>query len=114
MKKILALVLALAMLMTASSVLATSTDAVGGMEAGWWKGVEIAPSTEFYVDGGKTITMLGIHYNQYPTEFDGGYYLPERGRRCGRSYEQLGFRGRPHLRHPHHRERARLPVHDLP
>ena len=76
MKKILALVLALAMLMTASSVLATSTDAVGGMEAGWWKGVEIAPSTEFYVDGGKTITMLGIHYNQYPTEFDGGYYLP--------------------------------------
>ena len=35
MKKILALVLALAMLMTASSVLATSTDAVGGMEAGW-------------------------------------------------------------------------------
>ena len=76
MKKILALVLALAMLMTASAALATSTADVGGMEANWWKAAEIKPSEEFYVDGGLTLTMTGIHFNQYPTEFDGGYYLP--------------------------------------
>ena len=75
MKKILALVMAMAMLLSATAF-ATSTDAVGGMEANWWKAAELTPSADFYIDGGLTLSMLGIHYNQYPTEFDGGYYLP--------------------------------------
>ncbi|MBQ9325292.1 MAG: extracellular solute-binding protein [Clostridia bacterium] len=76
MKKILSLVLALAMLMTLTSAMATSVDEVGGMPANWWVDANLQPSQEFYVDGGMTVTMLGIHYNQYPTTFDGGYYLP--------------------------------------
>ena len=76
MKKIVALVLTLAMLLSVSTAFATATDDVGGMAANWWKDVEIAPSEEFYVDGGITFTMTGIHYNQYQKEFDGCYYLP--------------------------------------
>ena len=76
MKKTLALVLAIAMLLSVTSALATSTEAVGGMDAGWWKAAEIKPSETFHVDGGLNVTMLGIHYNQYPNTFDGGYYFP--------------------------------------
>ncbi len=75
MKKLLALALALAMLLSVSSAFAEKVGATN-LEADWWKDVEIAKSEDFYVDGGLTVTMLGIHYNQYPTEFDGGYYFP--------------------------------------
>ena len=83
MKKIVSLVLALAMLMSVSAAFATATDDVGGMAANWWKDVEIAPSEEFYVDGGITFTMTGIHYNQYAKEFDGCYYLPSVEKKTG-------------------------------
>ena len=48
MKKILSLVLALAMLLSVSSAFATSTDAVGGMEANWWVDADVQKSAEFY------------------------------------------------------------------
>ena len=73
MKKLVSLVLALAMLLSMTAALA---DTVGGMEDGWWKDIEIAPSETFHLDEPLTITALGIHFNQYPTEFDGCYYLP--------------------------------------
>ena len=76
MKKILSLVLALAMLLTAASAFATNVDTVGGMEPNWWVNADVKPSTEFYVDGGMTVSMVGVHFNQYPTTFDGGYYFP--------------------------------------
>lgn len=76
MKKVLSLVLALAMLLSVTSAFATSTDAVGGMEANWWVNADVQKSTEFYVDGGLNVKMVGIHFNQYPTTFDGGYYFP--------------------------------------
>ena len=76
MKKILSLVLMLAILLSVTSVFATSTDAVGGMEANWWVDADVQKSDEFYVDGGLNVKMVGIHYNQYPTTFDGGYYFP--------------------------------------
>ncbi|MBO4289634.1 MAG: extracellular solute-binding protein, partial [Lachnospiraceae bacterium] len=83
MKRIVALVLTLAMLLSVSAAFATATDDVGGMAANWWKDVEIAPSEEFYVDGGITFTMTGIHYNQYQKEFDGCYYLPSVEKKTG-------------------------------
>lgn len=73
MKKLVSLVLALAMLLSLTSAMA---DTVGGMADGWWKDIEIAPSETFHLDEPLTITALGIHFNQYPTEFDGCYYLP--------------------------------------
>ena len=76
MKKILSLVLALAMLLTAACAFATDVEAVGGLEPNWWVDADVQPSTEFYVDGGMTVTMVGVHFNQYPTTFDGGYYFP--------------------------------------
>ncbi len=76
MKKLLSLVLALCMVLCCASALATSTDEVGGLAPNWWVDAGLTPSEEFYVDGGLTVTMTGIHYNQYPTTFDGGYYLP--------------------------------------
>lgn len=76
MKKVLSLVLALAMLLSITSAFATSTDAVGGLEANWWVDADVQKSAEFYVDGGLNVKMVGIHFNQYPTTFDGGYYFP--------------------------------------
>ncbi len=76
MKKLLSLVLALCIVLCCASALATSTDEVGGLAPNWWVDAGLTPSEEFYVDGGMTVTMTGIHYNQYPTTFDGGYYLP--------------------------------------
>ena len=73
MKKLVSLALALVMLMSLTSAMA---DTVGGMADGWWKDIEIAPSETFHLDEPLTITALGIHFNQYPTEFDGCYYLP--------------------------------------
>jgi len=66
MKKILSLVLMLAILLSVTSVFATSTDAVGGMEANWWVDADVQKSDEFYVDGDLNVKMVGIHYNQYP------------------------------------------------
>ena len=55
MKKLVSLVLALAMLLSMTAALA---DTVGGMEDGWWKDIEIAPSETFHLDEPLTITAL--------------------------------------------------------
>ena len=73
MKKLVSLVLALAMLMSMTSAMA---EAIGGMADGWWKDIETAPSETFHLDEPLTITALGQHFNQYPTDYDGCYYLP--------------------------------------
>ena len=73
MKKLVSLALALVMLLSLTSAMA---DTVGGMADGWWKDIEIAPSETFHLDEPLTITAMGNHFNQYPTEFDGCYYLP--------------------------------------
>ena len=83
MKKILSLVLALAMLLSATAALATSTEEVGGMPANWWADADLQPSESFFVDGGLTVTMVGEHFNQYPTTFDGGYYFPSVEKKTG-------------------------------
>ena len=57
MKKILALVLALMMVLSLSSALADK-------------------SPNLYFENGLEIKAMGIHYNNYPTEFDGTYYFP--------------------------------------
>ena len=75
MKKILSLVLALCMLFTCVAALAEDAT-VGGLAANWWVDADLAKSETFYVDDGLTISMVGVHYNQYPTTFDGGYYFP--------------------------------------
>jgi len=74
MKKLVSLVLALAMVLSMTSALATATEAMGGLEANWWVDIEI-PKSELYYNE-MTITTLGDHYNQYSTTFDGGFYFP--------------------------------------
>lgn len=83
MKKILSLVLVLAMLLSATAALATSTEEVAGMPANWWADADLQPSESFFVDGGMTVTMVGEHFNQYPTTFDGGYYFPSVEKKTG-------------------------------
>lgn len=76
MKKVLSLVLALAMLLSVTSAFATSTDTVGGLAPNWWVDADVQKSEEFYLDDGLNVKMVGVHFNQYPTTFDGGYYFP--------------------------------------
>ena len=73
MKKFLSLALALAMLLTSVSALA---EGIGGLPDKWWEAADLQPSETFYVEGGMTVTAMGVHFNQYPTEFDGCYYFP--------------------------------------
>ena len=74
MKKWVSLLMAVVMTLCLTSAFATSTEALGGLEANWWVDVEV-PKSELYYNE-MTITALGNHFNQYPTEFDGGFYLP--------------------------------------
>lgn len=76
MKKVLSLVLAIVMLMSLTTAFATSVDSVGGLEPNWWVNADVQKSAEFYIEGGMNVSMIGVHYNQYPTTFDGGYYFP--------------------------------------
>ena len=73
MKKFLSLVLALAMLLTSVSAFAES---LGGLPEKWWEAADLQPSETFYVEGGMTVTAMGVHFNQYPTDFNGCYYFP--------------------------------------
>ena len=73
MKKFLSLALALAMLLTSVSALA---EGIGGLPDKWWEAADLQPSETFYIEGGMTVTAMGVHFNQYPTEFDGCYYFP--------------------------------------
>ena len=81
MKKLVSLVLALAMLLSMTAALA---DTVGGMEDGWWKDIET-----FHLDAPlRPFRRMGMTVRRYPTrefwmspdrfppKFDGCYYLP--------------------------------------
>ena len=57
MKKLLALFLALVMTLSAGSVLAEK-------------------SPNLYFENGLEISGMGVHFNNYPTEFDGCYFFP--------------------------------------
>ena len=74
MKKTLAIVLALTMLL-GSIGLAEST-----VEAYTQKLLDAVPTLEksesLYFEDGLTITGMGVHFNSYPTEFDGCFYFP--------------------------------------
>ena len=59
MKKLVSLVLALAMVLSMTSALATATEAMGGLEANWWVDIEI-PKSELYYNE-MTINTLGDH-----------------------------------------------------
>lgn len=72
MKKTLALVMALVMMLSATAALAEGT----GLAEGWWNEADVQKSESFYIDGGMTVTGMGIHFNNYPTDFDGCYYFP--------------------------------------
>ncbi|MBR3874131.1 MAG: extracellular solute-binding protein [Clostridia bacterium] len=74
MKKLVSLALALIMTLSLTSAFATATEAMGGLEANWWVDLEI-PKSELYYNE-LTITALGSHYNQYSTDFNGGFYFP--------------------------------------
>lgn len=64
MKKVLALVMALCMVLSMTTALAQK-------------------SAELYFDNGVEITGMGIHYNNYPTEYDGCYYFPAIAEKTG-------------------------------
>jgi ABC-type glycerol-3-phosphate transport system substrate-binding protein len=65
MKKVLATILALCMLFSVTAAMATADSAK-----------QLPKSENLYFDNGLEITGMGIHFNNYPTEFDGCYYFP--------------------------------------
>ncbi len=74
MKKWLSVLLAAMILLSCTAAFATSTEAMGGLEANWWVALDIPQSELFYKE--MTLTGMTTHYNQWPTDFDGGYFLP--------------------------------------
>lgn len=75
MKKLTALLLALAMLLSLTAVLAEEKPALPDPKS-ILEGVTLEPSKNLYLDKHVEITGMGVHYNNYPTEFDGAYYFP--------------------------------------
>lgn len=73
MKRAVALFLCLIVIMLAS---AAPAEEVGGMKPGWWKTLDIPQSKTFHLDKPMTVKALGLHFNQYPKEFDGCYFFP--------------------------------------
>lgn len=74
MKRLLSLMLALSMLMGLSIAIAeTATSAPDPKTI--LDGVTLEPSKGLYLDEHLEISGMGIHFNNYPTEFDGCYYF---------------------------------------
>lgn len=80
MRKILSVVLALAMLLSATAAFAEVTKEESELDkllpAGWWNNVEVKKSETCYFENGLNITAMGVHFNSYPTDFDGCFYFP--------------------------------------
>ncbi len=74
MKKLLSLTLAAAMLLSLSLAFAQELKAPDPKSI--LEGVELEPSKELYFEEPLEITGMGIHFNNYPTEYDGCYYFP--------------------------------------
>lgn len=78
MKKVLAIVLALAMLMSVTAAMAEDVSAeVAEMNTALIEAAKaLAPSENLYFENGLEISGMGVHFNNYPTEFDGCFYFP--------------------------------------
>ena len=79
MKKFLAIILALTMLLGVASAVAESTTSSETLEMqkALIDAAKALPKSEnLYFENGLEISGMGVHYNNYPTEFDGCYYFP--------------------------------------
>ncbi|MDO5021788.1 MAG: extracellular solute-binding protein [Eubacteriales bacterium] len=74
MKKLLSLLLAVGMLLSLSLAFAEETKAPDPKSI--LEGVKLEPSKLLYLEKPLEITGMGIHFNNYPTEYDGCYYFP--------------------------------------
>ena len=76
MKKVLAIIMALTMLLGSTALAESTTPTIEEMSAALIEAAKALPKSEnLYFDDGLEITGMGIHYNNYPTEFDGCYYF---------------------------------------
>lgn len=73
MKKLLSLLLAATMLLSLSFAIAEESKAPDPKSI--LEGVELEPSKDLYFEEPLEITGMGIHFNNYPTEYDGCYYF---------------------------------------
>lgn len=78
MKKVLAIVLALAMLLSVTAAMAEDVSAeVAEMNTALIEAAKaLEPSEALHFETPLEITGMGVHFNNYPTEFDGCYYFP--------------------------------------
>lgn len=78
MKKVLAIVLALAMLLSVTAAMAEDVSAeVAEMNTALIEAAKaLEPSEVLHFETPLEITGMGVHFNNYPTEFDGCYYFP--------------------------------------
>lgn len=79
MKKFLAIILALTMLLGVASAVAESTASSETLEMqkALIDAAKALPKSEnLYFENGLEISGMGVHFNNYPTEFDGCYYFP--------------------------------------
>lgn len=75
MKKLVALLLSLAMLLSVSAAFAAETKLEAPDPKTILDGVDLQPSKNLYLEKPLEVTGMGIHFNNYATEFDGCYYF---------------------------------------
>lgn len=76
MKKILAITLALCMLLGIPAAMAESANVPALTQPLIDAAKELPKSENLYFEDGLEITGMGVHYNNYPTAFDGCFYWP--------------------------------------
>lgn len=77
MKKVLAIILALTMLLGTAALAEGTQPTAEEMSAALLEAVKTLPRSEdLYFENGLEITGMGVHFNNHPIEFDGGYYFP--------------------------------------
>lgn len=77
MKKVLAIILALTMLLGTAALAEGAQPTAEEMSAALLEAVKTLPRSEdLYFENGLEITGMGVHFNNHPIEFDGGYYFP--------------------------------------
>lgn len=77
MKKVLAIILALTMLLGAAALAEGAQPTTAEMSAALLEAAKALPKSEsLYFENGLEITGMGVHFNNHPLEFDGCYYFP--------------------------------------
>ncbi len=77
MKKVLAIILALTMLLGATALAEGAQPTTAEMSAALLEAAKALPKSEsLYFENGLEITGMGVHFNNHPLEFDGCYYFP--------------------------------------